>query len=256
VSDLSPEARAILDAGRDADGASDLERARVRRALFATIAAGGGALAGSTAAAAQSAGASATATGAATTVATALPLAKILVPLAIVAAGSVGGTIAWHARGAATTVVASSSVSTAPAPTPMAAPTVAPPAPAPVVSERPAVAPRHALARATTPVHDVAPLATNRLAEETALLAAANAALRAGDSPRALALLDDYDRRYPSGILREEVLATRLIARCRVEGDGASGLKVGARAKADADQFLARHPASPLAPRVRSSCDR
>jgi hypothetical protein len=240
VSDLSPEARAIIDAGRDGDAAGDLERARVRRALFAKIAAGGGAaLASSSVAAAQG---TAPVVAAATT---ALPLAKILVPLAIIAAGSVGGTIAWHARGPAPTHAQPTVV--LPAPTPR----VAAPPPAlepvlPVVYERPA--PRHtaAVSHPTTLVHE-APVSTNRLAEETALLASANAALRAGNSTRALALLDDYDHRYPAGVLREEVLATRIIARCELDAGGAT---------AGADAFLARHPKSPLAPRVRSSCGR
>jgi hypothetical protein len=238
VTDLSPEARAIIDAGRDGDSAGDLERARVRRALFAKLAAGGGAaLASSSVAAAQG---TAPVVAAATT---ALPLAKILVPLAILAAGSVGGTIAWHARGPAPTHAQPAVVLVAPAPTRIAAP---PPALAPVVLERPA--PRHAVAvsRPTTLVRE-APVSTNRLAEETALLSSANSALRAGDSTRALALLDDYDHRYPGGVLREEVLATRIIARCELGG---------AAKNADADAFLARHPKSPLAPRVRSSCGR
>jgi pimeloyl-ACP methyl ester carboxylesterase len=242
VSDLSPEARAIIDAGRDGDSAGDLERARVRRALFAKLAAGGGAaLASSSVAAAQGTAATAPIAAAATT---ALPLAKILVPLAIVAAGSVGGTIAWHARGAAPTH-APAVVLLAPAPAPrVAAPPPAFAPVAPVVTKRPA--PRHTVSHPTTLLHE-ASLATNRLAEETALLASANAALRAGDGARALALLDDYDHRYPAGILREEVLATRIIARCELDaGDATSS----------ADAFLARHPRSPLAPRVRSSCGR
>jgi hypothetical protein len=245
VTDLSPEARAIIDAGRDGDAAGDLERARVRRALFAKLAAGGGAaLASSSVAAAQGTAATSQVVAAATT---ALPLAKLLVPLAIIAAGSVGGTIAWHARGPAPTHAQPAVVLVTPATTPrIAAP---PPALAPVVIERPA--PRHvAVSRPATAtrVHE-APVSTNRLAEETALLASANAALRAGSSTRALALLDDYDHRYPAGVLREEVLATRIIARCELDAGGATK-------NADADAFLARHPKSPLAPRVRSSCGR
>jgi hypothetical protein len=244
VTELSPEARAIVDAGRDGDSAGDLERARVRRALFAKIAAGGGAaLASSSVAASQGTAASGPVAAAATS---SLPLAKLLVPLAILAAGSVGGTIAWHARGATPTATAVAHVAPAAAPAP--APTVAPLPPVvvvpPLVTERPA--PHHAVARPAAPPHDV-PVTTTRLAEETALLGSANAALRAGDSARALALLDDYDRRYPAGIMREEVLATRIIARCQLDTRDAT---------AGADAFLARHPRSPLAPRVRSSCGR
>jgi hypothetical protein len=49
-------------------------------------------------------------------------------------------------------------------------------------------------------------------------------------------------------VLREEVLATRVIARCQL---GPAPDKVARRG---ASAFLARHAASPLAPRVRSSC--
>ena len=118
----------------------------------------------------------------------------------------------------------------------------------------PAAAPaepaRHAPAHHAHVVARAPEATTDRLAEETALLASSNAQLRAGDARRALSLLDDYDRRYPAGVLREEVLATRVIARCQI------GLEPDAAARRAANAFLTRHPASPLAPRVRSSCGR
>jgi hypothetical protein len=230
MNDLSSTARDILNAGRDADGAGDLERARVRKALMAKIAAGGALTATGTAAAS-------------TTTAAAAPTAKILVALAVAVAGGVGGAIAWRAQRPAPVVVAAA---------PVAAPVVVPtpaPAVAPVAVEAPA--PRPAPVRRARPsasAHAEAP--ANRLAEETALLAAANGELRNGDARRALGLLDDYDRRYPQGVLREEVLATRVIARCQI------GLAPDAAARRAANTFLTRHPASPLAPRVRSSCGR
>jgi outer membrane protein assembly factor BamD (BamD/ComL family) len=125
------------------------------------------------------------------------------------------------------------------------APVVVPSAPVAVEAPAPRPAP---VKRARPSAHAEAP--ANRLAEETALLAAANGELRNGDARRALGLLDDYDRRYPSGVLREEVLATRVIARCQI------GLAPDATARRAANTFLTRHPASPLAPRVRSSCGR
>jgi hypothetical protein len=259
--DLSPGARAILDEGRDLDGAGDLERARVRRALFAKIAAGGitalaastaaadaaaagSAAAGSAAAGSAAAGSAAAGSAAAgSSAAVALPLAKILVPLVMVIAGSVGGTLAWRAQRQTTPVpVASAPAAIAAAPAlivPAPAPTTAPPGRLAAPAHRVHVAAR---------VSDEAP--ANRLAEEMALLAASNAELRGGDARQALALLNDYDRRYPSGVLREEVLATRVIARCQI------GLAPNAASRRDADAFLTRHPASPLAPRVRSSCAR
>jgi hypothetical protein len=261
MTDLTPDAQAILDAGRDLDGAGDLEKARVRRALFAKIAAGGAVLTAASTAAADggvaagggAAQSGAIATGAASSGATAAggawTLAKILIPIAVLVGGGAGGFVAWRAQRAMT-----------PAPAPVVAPIIVP-MPAPVVAPAPPAAPAVAPSLEPAPVHrapphhahvaapahaDAAP--TNRLAEETALLAAANAELRRGDARRALSLLDDYDHRYPSGVLREEVLATRVIARCQL---GAAPNKVARRG---ADAFLARHPASPLAPRVRSSC--
>jgi hypothetical protein len=249
MTDLSPDARNILEAGRDGDGAGDMERARVRRALFAKIAAGGVVLGTSSVAAGSGAvggGASgAAASGAAgsaplgTFAAIATPLAKILIPLAVIVGGGVGGAVAWRAQ----RTMAPTTVIMLPAPVAPAFAPVIEPTPAPTA--RPVVA-HHAHVAAPTHV-ETAPMTTNRLAEETALLAAANGQLRGGDARRALSLLDDYDRRYPAGVLREEVLATRVIARCQL-GDNS--------ARRGADAFLARHPASPLATRVRSSCDR
>jgi hypothetical protein len=252
MTELSGGARAILDAGRDGDGAGDLERARVRRALLAKIAIAGGATlaASSTAAASGTVGSAASGAVAGSVAATgsaaigpsataAFPLAKILVPLAIVI-GGVSGMVAWRAQQPSSTAVPAPIVE--PAPAPAVSPVIMP-----IEPVTPAVAPRrapahhaHVVARAEAP--------TNRLAEETALLAASNAELRGGDATRALKLLDDYDRRYPAGVLREEVLATRAIARCQL------GLTPDAASRHAADTFLRRHPASPLASRVRSSC--
>jgi hypothetical protein len=253
MTDLSPDAQSILEAGRDLDGAGDLEKARVRRALFAKIAAGGAVLAATSTAAAESgaiAGGTTAGTAAATTssagtfAAVATPLAKILIPLAIVTGGAAGGFVAWRAQRAMgpTPVVAPSSPAVAASPAPVvvpAAPAIAPPAPTLRPAHRARVAPAARTEAAVAPV--------NHLAEETALLASANAELRGGDARRALALLDDYDRRYPAGVLREEVLATRVIARCQQSPDRA--------ARRAAETFLARHPASPLASRVRTSCE-
>jgi len=247
MNELSNDARAILDAGRDADGARDLERARVRRALIAKIAIGGGATlaASSTAAASGTSGAvagSVAATGSAavgTSVAVGFPLAKILVPLAIMFGAGVGGTVAWRSQqhAAPPVVVAAPVVAQA---APVLAPVIAP-------AER-VVAPVRAVHRAHVAAPARVEMPTNRLAEETALLAESNAELRGGDARRALSLLDDYEHRYPGGVLREEVLATRVIARCEM------GLTPDATSRQAADLFLRRHPASPLAPRVRSSC--
>jgi hypothetical protein len=225
MSDLSRESRAILDAGRHLDDPRPSDRARVRRALFARVAAGGAVTLLSSSAAAAPA------------------VAKVLLPLVLVAAGGVGGALWWRARHTADVTTTSVRVA-APAavPAPVVEPVaVAAPAPEPQVQPAPAAANLPTRARAVTP----APAPRN-LRVETSMLADANRALRDGEPRRSLRLLDEYDRRFPTGVLRQEMTATRIIARCQVT-PGAAG-KEAARA------FLAQYPASPLASRVRSSC--
>jgi hypothetical protein len=228
MTELTPEARAIIDAGRDGDMPSELARARIRRALFAHVATAGVTLAASGA--------------------TALGLGKVLMlatvlAMALAVAGGVGGTLAGSGHGQAVS-----------APTwadPIVTAARLPPVPMPVVPHSPPRNPRRPrLSADAREVVSIAPVPANRLAEETALLAGANARLREGDAPLALALLADYELRYPSGVLREEVLATRIIARCQLRPDA----DVSARRAAAA--FLTRHAASPLAARVRSTCTR
>jgi len=94
------------------------------------------------------------------------------------------------------------------------------------------------------PVHPAKP-ATD-LDAEMALLASAQAAIQRGDYATALARLDDHQRAFPGGVLSEERTAARVVALC------GAGRQAEARSLASA--FLARHPTSPLAPRVRASC--
>jgi hypothetical protein len=86
----------------------------------------------------------------------------------------------------------------------------------------------------------------SRLKEETALLGAASSALGRGDVPRALALLDEYDRRPGSAILAEERTVTGILVSC-----AAGRVHV---ARAEARHFQARWPRSPLGARVDGSC--
>jgi hypothetical protein len=85
------------------------------------------------------------------------------------------------------------------------------------------------------------------LGAEIAALDAARAALRAHQPANALAALDSYAQRFPRGMLMPEASVVRieaLIAR----GDRGQAGQLG-RA------FLAAHPASPLAVRVRAMLD-
>jgi hypothetical protein len=85
------------------------------------------------------------------------------------------------------------------------------------------------------------------LAEEVGLLRRARAALNAGDPAAALAHLAEHSRRFPAGVLAEERDAARVLALCH------AGRRDEARAQAS--RFLRERPSSPLAARVRESCD-
>jgi outer membrane protein assembly factor BamD (BamD/ComL family) len=84
------------------------------------------------------------------------------------------------------------------------------------------------------------------LEAETRLLREAHEALQAGQPARALDLLDQQSQTYASGQLGEERAAARVVALCK------AGRPV--EAQAAATRFLAEHPHSPLADRVRTSC--
>lgn len=84
------------------------------------------------------------------------------------------------------------------------------------------------------------------IAGEVALLRRAQSSLTSGDPNASLRALDAIDKTHPSGVLREEASAARVLALC------AAGKK--AEAKAEAARFLAEWPTSVQAGRVRGSC--
>jgi len=84
------------------------------------------------------------------------------------------------------------------------------------------------------------------LSAETALIASAQAATNRGQAERALALLDEYDRRFERGALAEERAAARVFALCTAGRHAA--------ARGEAARFLERWPRSPQAARVRRAC--
>lgn len=103
---------------------------------------------------------------------------------------------------------------------------------------RPSAPNPHSVALGETP--------KDSLSAESALLAQAQRDLASGDSTRALATLDAHAKRFPGGALSPERDAARVIALCN------AGAQEKARKLAAA--FLAAHPSSPLAPRVRAAC--
>jgi hypothetical protein len=92
----------------------------------------------------------------------------------------------------------------------------------------------------------VATASTSRLEEEAALLRAADKAIRSGDGPFALLVLDEADSRFRDGSLLPERLAERVFALCLVGRTR--------EARAAANIFLGAVATGPLAARVRGSC--
>jgi hypothetical protein len=268
MKELGPEARGIVEAGRDADRPTRGDRARVRQALSRTLAAG--AFGAASTAAPAAAGHAAAAAAAKGTSAAALT-AKVLAAIAVV--GITGAGIALIGRGAdgPGALPAAPVAVDSPEPIPVeakdrvlqgptGAPAVAasPEPPQPAGASRPAVDPRgtaaprahvgSARASAGEPGASAEPAASppSTLEAETRLLREAHDALQAGQPGRALDLLDEQSQAYAGGQLVEERAAARVLALCKAGRPE--------EAQAAAARFLQEHPHSPLADRVRSAC--
>jgi len=221
VSKPAYDARALIEAGRNACRPSEVDRARVLDALKARIAQGG--------VAAPQAAAEAASRG----------LGWSLSAGVVASAALVGGLI-WQ--------------QVAPAP-------ATPRALAPALSIQPVVAAHAVAASdppresspdvsAATPAsgaesaRSASPRAPSKtLAEEVALLSRAETELHAGRFVAALRRLDEYERRFPKGALTQEDVAARVQALC------------GLGRVDDAQQQLKRlAPGSPHASRARASC--
>jgi hypothetical protein len=90
-----------------------------------------------------------------------------------------------------------------------------------------------------------APAVSDRLRAEVALMDRARAALEQGDAELLARLTDEHARRFPDGALVEEREAWQAIATCRLD-------RAGAAARAEA--FLAAHPRSAQADKLRRAC--
>ena len=88
--------------------------------------------------------------------------------------------------------------------------------------------------------------ADGSLEAELALLADVNAALQGNRPARALALIDEHERRFPKGALVPEFAAQRVVTLAALGRHGEACKRSAA--------FLAAYPKSPLVPQVRSSC--
>lgn len=269
MSDLGPNGRALLDAGRDGDDPTPGDRARLRASVMRAIAAGG--VIG--AAASESAIAGATVKAASS----GLPLVwKVVAGLAVI--GAAGGGVAVAVSGgqgakqaAPPSAVASVPGTSATIPTqpPPDAPSIAAPPPTTAVTAAPAATASSRQVRASVDtVRPAAPIPAandvpspaaptdapaappppaappDPIIEETRKLREAHGALQGGDAARALALLDEQNA--GGAELREERAAARVLALCKLG-------RVD-EARAAAAQFLQQSPRSPLADRVRGSC--
>jgi hypothetical protein len=264
MNELGPDARSILEAARPGEDPTDGDRARVRRALARSLAAGGAAAA--TTAAASSA--SAKGAGAAATLKLAALTStvtwKALATVALVASVGAGisSFITQRDAPADPRSPAAASPPTERAPPRLSAtemggvpseppslPAPSPESPPPVV-EAPAAQAKTAAAGARAPSKTsttAAPVATeDALTVETRRLRDVHGALQSGDAGRALALLDEHAAAHAQGELRQERAAARVVALCELGRLD--------EAKVAMESFLREDPRSPLADRVRSAC--
>lgn len=108
------------------------------------------------------------------------------------------------------------------------------------------VRPGHAAARGASPRAVPAPAADEALKEALRRLRRAQRALHENDAGRALATLDDLDRRVPLDVLGEERQMTRILALC------AAGDTLEARSLARG--WHTQYPGSVYATRLQGSC--
>jgi len=192
VTDLSPEARALFDAGRRSLQPTADDRERILAALSGQIPGQGGSHGGG-----APSGAAATGFGW-------RALTGLAVGVGVVGAVVVG--LRWHEP---------APVHSMPSESRSSAPVVAAPLPpalavAPVASDAPAA---DTLAPSPSK-HAGTSAASDRLAEEVAILSEAERDLHAGQYQSALRLLDEHQRKFPHGTLTQERVAARVQALC------------------------------------------
>jgi hypothetical protein len=256
MTDLSPEARAIVDAARVAERPPPGAQKRIQAAILAGIATG--------------AGPASAATGAATSakVGSAGLGLKLLAPLAIVALGLGGAWVAGAFDEAPERRLSPQPSALSPQPevasTEPEVELVAEPEPEvepepepeveviAVVAPKPEKEPvaeveREPVVQKPKPVvRSPKPESATSIKEELEIIRGVQKAIKGGDGRAALALIADHAERFPRGQLVQEREAARVRALCALD-------RVDA-ARAAAAEFLERWPKSPQSARVRSSC--
>jgi hypothetical protein len=268
--------RRILEEGtpfeRDVLASAHLDVGSSQGLKRAVVAMGLGAAAASTTTSTVAAGAAGATPSAALAGAGAGALVKWIGVGLVVVGGVAAASVKSIRHGPATTVATPHSLqSTRPPPAPIASMLSTPPPPAPIASmpSMTAAVPRPLLpvredptsSRASSRSVSAAPPATqavpsppvrdtpleapptSSLFAEIAGLEQVRAALDRGDAPRALQLLDAYDRAFPSSVLTDEATVLRVDALAQ-RGDGAGAAALSRR-------FLATNPASPHVSHLR-----
>jgi hypothetical protein len=228
MSDLPEDLEALLRAARREEDPTDEDRRAVHGAVAARLLA------------AAAAGTTATLV---TKTAVAAAKGSIITSVAAwVGAGiAIGGVVSIVAVVASADRPAPSAVAAVPTDVRVTAPVAPQPDPAPVASVAPRPAP--AVAR---PAPSVPAARPPSLQQETQALADVQRALRDQNPEQALRLIEKQDRSFQGGALAEERAAAHILALC------AAGRLTEAREAAG--RFLAAHPSSPVAARVRASC--
>ena len=189
---LDSNARALVEAGRRALRASTADRERIEAALRARL--------GSSALPPDAGGTQIASTVSWPALAGVAIGVCVLAGVAFFALRSTPSEPSRHAPSAVQ--------SPAPQPTP-----AAPASQAPTAVPEP-VGPAHAVVAPSASPAASAPIARDPLAREVALLSRATSELRAGHAAAALKVLDEHQRRFPSGALSEERRAAKAQALC------------------------------------------
>jgi hypothetical protein len=258
MSELSADAKALIESTRLDDAPRVQDKDRIRARIAAQL--GAGALAGATLATSRLAEVAPTAVASAAVLANSGKGAgtRVLARADLLrwfAGAAAAGGLAWAAYILAVPLGAPAPVPmpaapagavvepVAPAPEPVAPATPAVEAPAatiaPASAERAARKPRAKRVSAFRPVGSSASMSA-----EIALLAQAQKALRVRDGQQALRLAKHHADNFPNGALYEERVGIEAIAHCIL----------GEREHPAVRAFLARAPRSPLGARVRKEC--
>jgi hypothetical protein len=160
-----------------------------------------------------------------------------VVSTAIIGAGLIGGALFLMTRHEPESAIPAQASVTSAMATSSASPVSAPLAESATVAVLPTAASSEPSAPSSHPAPD-------RLAQEVAFLERATSALHAGHASNALQVLDEYQRKFPNGLLTLERGAARAQALC----------SLGRRSEAQAE--LSRLPAqSPGVARAKQVCD-